>query len=87
LIRRLGDHEWVAAGEYTIADMAIFPWCRLAERQRQDINDFPNVKRWFEQIAARPAVARDMEKTEDIVDGFDPESWDVSFGATQYDQR
>ena len=87
LDRHLGDHEWVAADEYTIADMAIFPWCRLAERQRQNLDDFPNVKRWFDQIVARPAVARDMEKTEDIVTGFDEESWEASFGGMQYQQR
>ena len=86
LDNRLAEHDYVAAGPYTIADMAIFPWCRLAKRQRQDIESFPNVKRWFDDIAARPAVARDMEKLEDIVDGFSRESWDVSFGARQRNQ-
>ena len=74
----------MAAGEYTIADMAIFPWCRLHERQRQNLDDFPQVKRWFEQIAARPAVARDMAMLEDVVGEFDEESWEASFGAEQY---
>ena len=86
LDKRLANQEYVAGGEYTIADMAIFPWCRLHERQRQDINDFPNVKRWFDVIAARPAVARDMTKLEDIVEGFDAESWEVSFGGRQRNQ-
>ena len=86
LDKRLSEHEFVAAGQYTIADMAIFPWCRLAKRQRQDIEDFPNVKRWFDAIALRPAVARDMDKLEDIVDGFSKESWDVSFGTRQRNQ-
>jgi GST-like protein len=74
----------VAAGEYTIADMAIFPWCRLHERQRQNLDDFPHVKRWFEQIAARPAVAKDMAMLEDVVGEFDEESREASFGAEQY---
>ena len=87
LDRRLADNEYVAAGEYTIADMAIFPWCRLHERQRQNIDDFPNVKRWFAMIGARPAVARDMKKLEDIVEGWDKESWDAAFGAAQYERR
>jgi GST-like protein len=87
LDRRLAESEYVAAGEYTIADMAIFPWCRLHERQRQKLEDFPNVKRWFEQIAARPAVAKDMEKLEDVVGEFDEESWEASFGAEQYKRR
>ena len=86
LDKRLANEEYVAAGEYTIADMAIFPWCRLHERQRQDINNFPNVKRWFDVIAARPAVARDMAKLEDIVEGFNEESWDISFGGRQHTQ-
>ena len=84
---RLADREYVAAGEYTIADIAIFPWCRLYKRQRQNIDDFPHVKRWFSQIAARPAVAADMDKLEDIVDGFDAQSWEVSFGARQKHQE
>ena len=87
LDRRLGEGEYVAAGEYTIADMAIFPWCRLHERQGQNLDDFPNVKRWFEQIAARPAVAVDMKKLEDVVGEFDEESWSASFGAEQYKRR
>ena len=86
LDKRLSSHEYVAADEYTIADMAIFPWCRLHERQRQDINDYPNVKRWFERIAARPAVAKDMKRLEDIVEGFSPDSWEVAFGGRQYRQ-
>ena len=86
LDKRLSEHEYVAAGQYTIADMAIFPWCRLAGRQRQNIEDFPCVKRWFDTIASRPAVARDMDKLEDIVDGFSRESWEVSFGLRQRDQ-
>ena len=86
LDKRLAQEEYVAAGQYTIADMAIFPWCRLHERQRQKISDFPNVLRWFNLIAERPAVARDMAKLEDIVDGFDKDSWDVSFGGRQRSQ-
>lgn len=87
LDRQLADHEWVAADEYTVADMAIFPWCRLAERQRQNIDDFPNVKRWFDTMAERPAVAKDMDRLEDVVGTWDAESWEVSFGDRQRMQR
>ena len=83
LDRQLADHDYVAADQYTIADMAIFPWCRLHGRQRVDLEAFPNVKAWFARVAARPAVAKDMKTTEDIVTGFSKESWDVSFGARQ----
>ncbi len=87
LDRRLAEGEYVAAGEYTIADMAIFPWCRLHERQGQNLDDFPNVKRWFAQIAARPAVAKDMDALEDVGGEFDEESWSASFGDEQYKRR
>jgi len=56
LDRRLADREFVA-GEYSIADMACFPWVQ-PERQGQRIDDFPNLKRWKAEIAARPAVQR-----------------------------
>jgi GST-like protein len=86
LDRHLAAHDYVAADEYTIADIAIFPWCRLHERQRQDLGDYPNVRSWFERIAARPAVAKDMKRLEDIVEGFSPESWEVAFGVRQHRQ-
>jgi GST-like protein len=67
--------------------MAIFPWCRLYERQGQDIDDFPNVKRWFTMISGRRAVAKDMDRLEDIVGTWDEESWEVSFGDRQRTQQ
>ena len=87
LDKQLSAHEYVSADQYTIADMAIFPWCRLHARQNQDLDDFPSVKRWFDMIAARPAVAGDMETLEDIVEGFDKDSWDAAFGDEQYKRR
>jgi len=57
---RLADNEWVAAGEYTIADIAIFPWCQRHEWQGVGLNEFPNVKRWMEAVAARPGVQRGL---------------------------
>ncbi|HMM64147.1 MAG: glutathione binding-like protein [Mesorhizobium sp.] len=58
--RRLADRDYLA-GDYSIADMAAFPWVRPHQNQGQDLNDFPNLKRWFEAIAARPAVVRAVE--------------------------
>jgi GST-like protein len=86
LDRRLAGRSYVA-GEYSIADMAIFPWCRLYARQGLRIEDFPNVKRWFEVVAARPAVAKDMKKLEDKAGDFNEESWSNLFGAEQYRRR
>ncbi len=53
--KRLEDREFLA-GDYSIADMASWPWVSPYERQGQDLNEFPNLKRWFETIEARPAV-------------------------------
>ena len=61
LDRRLADREFVA-GSFSIADMACYPWTVSHERQQQDLDDFPNLKRWFETIRARPAVVRAYEK-------------------------
>jgi GST-like protein len=55
--KRLAEREFLA-GRYSIADMACVGWVRLAERQGQDLAQFPHLKRWFETIRARPAVKR-----------------------------
>jgi len=86
LDHRLAIHQYLA-GDYSIADMATFPWIRLHERQGQDMADFPNLKRWFDTIAARPAVAKDMERLKDVAGKFDEESWSSLFGAEQYKRR
>ncbi len=57
LDRRLAEVEYVA-GEYSIADMAIWPWISRFEWQNIDVTTFPNVLRWYKAIAARPAVQR-----------------------------
>ena len=55
--RSLADRPYLA-GDYSIADMASYPWVVPYERYSQDLDEFPNLKRWFEAIKARPAVAR-----------------------------
>ena len=55
--KRLADRDFLA-GDYSIADMASYPWVVPHERYSQDLNDFPHLKRWFEAIKARPAVAK-----------------------------
>lgn len=57
LDRRLADVEYVA-GDYSIADISIFPWAARFEWQNIDFDDFPNVKRWYLAIADRPAVKK-----------------------------
>mgnify|MGYP001492335770 FL=1 len=58
LDKRLGEAEWLAGDEYSMADIATFPWAARHEWQEIDLDDFPNVKRWFDSIASRPAVQR-----------------------------
>lgn len=55
--KRLDGRDFLAGG-YSIADMACIGWVIPHERQGQDLNDFPNLKRWFETMMARPAVER-----------------------------
>jgi GST-like protein len=61
LNKRLADREFIA-GAYSIADMAAYPWIVPHERQGQDLDDFPHVKRWFEAIRNRPATIRAYER-------------------------
>jgi GSH-dependent disulfide-bond oxidoreductase len=60
LDKRLGEAEYLA-GEYSIADIASYPWVARYEWHQIDLVDFPNVKRWFDVIGARPAVERGMK--------------------------
>ena len=65
---RLADRPFLA-GDYSIADMASYPWIVPWERQGQKLGDFPNLKRWFEAIKARPAVVKAYEWTPKINPG------------------
>jgi GST-like protein len=88
--RRLEDDDWIAAGEYTIADMSIMPWLRFPERQGVNIDDYPNLKNWRDRIAARPAVKKALEVLADrrrATPSFSKEQAEVLFGATQYARR
>lgn len=61
--KRLEESEYLA-GEYSIADIAAWPWLRVYENFKLDINKYPKVKEWLAKIAARPAVKIALEKTE-----------------------
>jgi GST-like protein len=65
LNRQLADRPFVA-GEYSIADMAMYPWIVPHEKQQQNLDDFPNVKKWFETVAQRPAVVRAYDKAKSV---------------------
>ena len=86
--RRLARSRYIAGLAYGIADMAIFPWLRGAKNQGVEMADFPHLKGWFDEIAARPAVMRAVEvlaeKRRPLVDD---KAREVLFGKTQYDRR
>ena len=65
LNKRLADRAFIA-GDYSIADMACYPWIVPHERQGQKLDDFPHLKRWFETIAARPATVRAYALAKDV---------------------
>lgn len=86
--RRLGESEYLTDA-YSIADIACFPWIRRYERQGQKLEDYPNLKRWFEAIDARPAVQRGLQVlAEHTSTGtFNDKQREMLFGATQYQRR
>ncbi|THF59389.1 glutathione S-transferase family protein [Pseudothauera rhizosphaerae] len=61
LDKHLAGREWLAGEQYSIADIATWPWIARHEWQGMDLVDFPNLRRWFDTIATRPAVQRGME--------------------------
>jgi GST-like protein len=83
LDRHLAHHEFIA-DTYSIADIASYPWVVPYERQGQNLDDFPNVKRWFETIKAMPSTRRAYEKAEALNNSptVDAESHKVLFGQT-----
>ena len=88
LDRRLADRDYLA-GDYSIADIAIFPWLRSWENQGIVIDEFLSLKAWFDGVAARPAVQRGIEvlKADQRNRPFDAKEREVLFGALQYQRR
>jgi len=88
LDKRLQGREWVASDDYSIADIAIFPWLRSWQNQGIDWADFPHLKRWFDRVAARPAVQRGVEVLASLRKPFRTDAErEVLFGAKQYERR
>ena len=89
LDRRLAEAPYLAGNNYTIADIATFPWLRSHENQGVDLNAYLNVKRWFDGVAARPAVQRGVEVLADRrrKGPIDDKAREVMFGTTQYQRR
>ena len=89
LDKRLGEAEYLAADEYTIADIATHPWVQGFERRGVDIEEYPNVKRWIELIHQRPGVIRGTEilANERSYGNFNAEEREILFGKTQFQKR
>jgi GST-like protein len=97
LNKRLEEAPYLAGDEYSMADIITFPWLRtatessprFAERGYLDLNDYPAVKRWYDEIAARPAVQRGLavlaeaQRPGQITDA----EREVTFGKTQFAAR
>ena len=86
--KRLAKSRDIGGAEYSIADIAIFPWLRSWKNQGIDWNDYPHLKGWFDEIGARPAVRRGVEvlasQRKPLVDD---QAREALFGKTQYQPR
>lgn len=83
LDRRLEGRAYVVGDDYTIADMAIYPWIVPHKNQGQNLEDFPNLKAWFERVKARPATERAYAKAEPFKDKpMTEEARRILFGQT-----
>jgi GST-like protein len=86
--RQLKGRDWVAAGRYTIADIAIMPWLRDPAKQGVDIAKYPNVQRWRDAIWKRPQVEKALQVLADrgrrgpLTD----KQWEIMYGKTQASQ-
>ena len=86
--RRLGESDYLA-GAYSIADIACFPWIRPLERLEAGFDDYPNLGRWCQAIAGRPAVQRGLEVPDPALAAgeLSDRAREVLFGKTQYERR
>jgi len=86
--KQLQSHDWIAGDEYSVADMAIFPWLRSWQNQGIDWADYPQLKVWFDRIAARPAVQKAVLVLADARKPLlDDKATQALFGASQYKKR
>ncbi len=84
--RQLEGKEWIAADEYTIADMAIMPWLRDPAKQGIDASQFPNLVRWRDRIWERPQVMAALETLKDHNrrdNSHSDKAWEIMYGQTQ----
>ncbi len=83
--KRLANSRYIAGSAYSIADIAIFPWLRSWKNQGIDWNDYPHLKGWFDEVAARPAVQRGVQVLADLrAPQMDDKAREILFGEQQY---
>ncbi len=97
LNNRLGETRWLAGDEYSMADIITFPWLhtgcqkspRFDERGYINLDEYPNVKRWYDEIAARPAVQRGLALLTEVREqkAITEAEREVYFGKTQFQAR
>jgi GST-like protein len=86
--KQLQSHDWIAGDEYSVADMAIFPWLRSWQNQGIDWADYPHLKIWFDRIAERPAVQKAVQVLADARKPLlDNKAKKALFGDAQYKKR
>ncbi len=86
--KRLSQSPWLGGREYSIADIATFPWLRSWENQGIVLTDYPHLKAWFERIAERPAVQRGVKVLAEYRKPIrDEQEKEILFGKAQYERR
>jgi GSH-dependent disulfide-bond oxidoreductase len=94
---RLGESAYLAGADYSIGDIATYPWLVPHSMQGQELDKYPNLKRWYEEIRNRPATQRGFAVMADVIERMraqqaqqtqpDKESWNNLFGSKQYERR
>jgi GST-like protein len=89
LEKRLSQADYLAGAEYSMADIITFPWIRNPDRRNIDLADYPNLKRWHDVVAARPAVQRGVEvlSAKQRHGLMTDEEREIMFGKTQFQPR
>ena len=86
--RQLSTHKFIAGNQYSIADISIFPWLRSWQNQGIDWADYPHLKKWFDLVAARPAVVRGVDVLASLRKPLTgDQERNILFGAAQYQKR
>jgi GST-like protein len=86
--KRLAGSRFLGGRDYSIADIATFPWLRNWQNQGVVLSDYPHLKKWFDAISERPAVQRGVQVLADLRKPLtDDKSRDIQFGKSQYEKR